>query len=1142
MFARLGVRGRLLLSFFGISAFAVIAAATAMYSFLEVGKALERIIEFRVPSAIASVQLSRQAERIVAAAPALLTVTTAPEHERVSGMIFTEVDRLDSLLNDLERRGTDPTYVEDGRRGVHELRANLDNLHTLIAERLAAGNRKTALLLRLGETHRATQRLLGPGLLLVESSLSRLHGAMAEANPNAKERSELITSLVDSLAASPPLQRAQSEILTINGALLQASTAERVTDLPILALPLERSLDALTKLIQGLEPDLRSSLLARVEEFRSFVSGPDSIVEARRRELDLIAERFATSNRKTALLLRLGETHRATQRLLGPGLLLVESNLTRLRGAMADAGLNAKERSELITSLVNSLAASPSLQRAQSELLTINGALLQTSTTEHVTDLPVLALPLERSLHALTKLGQELEAGLRSSLLARVEEFRSFVSGPDSIVETRRRELGLIAEQLAASNRKTALLLRLGETHRATQRLLGPGLLLVEAGLSRLRGAMADASLNAKERSELITNLVDSLAASPPFQRAQIEELSINGALLQAATAEHPTDLPLLALPLERSLDALTKLAQELEPDLRSSLLARVQEFRSFVSGPDSIVETRRRELDLIAEGRRLLAQNAEVSSRLTNIVSGMVSGAEQDITRANFEALSTQRLSTAVLIAVVALTIISSALIVWLYVGRNIIARLTELSACMESVAGGDLKVHLPSTESDDEIGRMTKALTVFRDTAVEIEESNLREIAQTRQRLLDAIESISEGFCYYDSNDRLVVANNRYRSLIYPGAEETVVEGMAFEKVIRTAAERGYVKDAEDRIDEWVAERLAQHRQPGAPYILQGIDGRWVMVGERRTGDGGTVAIYSDITELKQREKELSEKSKSMEQLSGQIAKYLSPQIYESIFTGKREVKVASHRRKLSIFFSDIAGFTETAEQLESEDLTKLLNHYLTEMSEIALVHGATIDKYVGDAIVIFFGDPETRGVKEDALACVKMAIAMRQKMAELQGTWRDSGIANPLRCRIGINTGFCTVGNFGSEDRMDYTIIGSGVNLASRLESASAPGEILISYETFALVKDEILCKKFGEITVKGVSHPVETYQVVDTYENLGREREVIQDEFPNYSLTIKLEALSPEERNRAVASLSRALDKLGQREDVAAKTAA
>jgi class 3 adenylate cyclase len=614
----------------------------------------------------------------------------------------------------------------------------------------------------------------------------------------------------------------------------------------------------------------------------------------------------------------------------------------------------------------------------------------------------------------------------------------------------------------------------------------------------------------------------------------------INSALLQAATAEHLTDLPVLAIPLERSLDALTKLAQSLEPDLRSSLLARVQEFRSFVSGPDSIVETRRRELDLIAEGRRLLTENAEVSSRLTNAVSGLVTGAELDITRANIEALSTQRLSTGVLIAVVAMTILSSTLIVWLYVGRNIIARLTELSVCMESVAGGDLKVDLPSDESDDEIGRMTKALTVFRDTAVEIEESNLREIGQARQRLMDAIESISEGFCYFDSSDKLVVANNRYRALMYPGEEDAIAEGMTFEQLIRNAAEKGYVKDAEDRVDDWVAERLAQHRRPGAPHVQQRASGVWVMVSERKTGDGGTVAIYSDISELKQREEELSEKSKSMEQLSNQIAKYLSPQIYESIFTGKQEVKVASHRRKLSIFFSDIAGFTETAEQLESEDLTKLLNHYLTEMSEIALAHGATIDKYVGDAIVIFLGDPDTRGIKEDALACVKMAIAMRQKMTELQAIWRDSGIAHPLQCRIGINTGFCTVGNFGSEDRLDYTIIGSGVNLASRLESAASSGEILIAYETYALVKDEILCKNFGEITVKGISHPVETYQVVDAYENLGRESDVIHDEFPNYNLTIKLEEMSSDERSRAVASLSRALDKLGQSEDVAVKT--
>jgi class 3 adenylate cyclase len=300
--------------------------------------------------------------------------------------------------------------------------------------------------------------------------------------------------------------------------------------------------------------------------------------------------------------------------------------------------------------------------------------------------------------------------------------------------------------------------------------------------------------------------------------------------------------------------------------------------------------------------------------------------------------------------------------------------------------------------------------------------------------------------------------------------------------------------------------------------------------MVSERKTGDSGTVAVYSDITELKQREDQLTEKSNAMEQVSNQIAKYLSPQIYESIFTGKREVKVDSYRRKLSIFFSDIAGFTEIADQLASEDLTKLLNHYLTEMSDIALEHGATIDKYVGDAIVIFFGDPETRGVKDDALACVKMAIAMRERMTELQGIWRDSGISKPLQIRIGINTGFCTVGNFGSEERMDYTIIGSGVNLASRLEGAATPDEILVSHETYSMVKDQILCDSAGTMELKGISQPVETYRIVDLYTNLEKDREVVREDFPNFNLEIDVEKLSADEHSRAVVALRRALETL------------
>jgi class 3 adenylate cyclase len=219
-----------------------------------------------------------------------------------------------------------------------------------------------------------------------------------------------------------------------------------------------------------------------------------------------------------------------------------------------------------------------------------------------------------------------------------------------------------------------------------------------------------------------------------------------------------------------------------------------------------------------------------------------------------------------------------------------------------------------------------------------------------------------------------------------------------------------------------------------------------------------------------------------------------------------------------------------TETADRLESEELTELLNHYLTEMSQIALEHGATIDKYVGDAIVIFFGDPDSKGVKEDALVCVKMAIAMRDRMLELQHVWRDSGIGQPLQSRMGIHTDYCTVGNFGSETRMDYTIIGGGVNTASRLETSAIPGEILISYETFAHVRDQVFCEEHGEIDVKGIAYPVATFRVVDLHENLEREEQAIRAELPHLKLDANASLMSAEQRRRAATALREAANRL------------
>ena len=405
------------------------------------------------------------------------------------------------------------------------------------------------------------------------------------------------------------------------------------------------------------------------------------------------------------------------------------------------------------------------------------------------------------------------------------------------------------------------------------------------------------------------------------------------------------------------------------------------------------------------------------------------------------------------------------------------------------------------------------------------------LRRAEQARlrseRRLAEAIESISEGFVCYDGEDRLVICNSNYRNLLYPGLELEFTAGTLFETIIRQAAERGYVKDAEGRVEEWVAERLHQHRNPGEPQVQRRSDGRWVMVSERRTEDGGTVAVYSDITELKQREQDLTEKSNALAALSSKLAKYLAPQVYDSIFTGQQDVKIVSKRKKLTVCFSDLVGFTEITDKMESEDLTQLLNHYLTEMSKIALQYGATIDKYVGDAIVMFFGDPTTLGVKEDALACAQMALAMQARVGELAQQWRNDGIDTPLRCRIGIHTGYCTVGNFGSDDRMDYTMVGGTVNLASRLEHEAQPGGVLISYETFAQVQDEILCEEKGRVQVKGIAQPVATYAVVGLKPDAAQAEAVT----PHLRLDIDPGRMSEDERRRAAQALRDALSKLG-----------
>lgn len=267
----------------------------------------------------------------------------------------------------------------------------------------------------------------------------------------------------------------------------------------------------------------------------------------------------------------------------------------------------------------------------------------------------------------------------------------------------------------------------------------------------------------------------------------------------------------------------------------------------------------------------------------------------------------------------------------------------------------------------------------------------------------------------------------------------------------------------------------------------------------------------------------------------LSHKLSKYLSPQVWQSIFTGERDVRLETQRKKLAIFFSDIKGFTELSEEMEPEALTELLNHYFNEMSEVALKYGGTIDKFVGDSIMVFFGDPTSRGPRADAFACVSMAIEMRKHMKIMRQKWRSQGIKTPLEIRMGISTGYTTVGNFGAENRMDYTIIGKEVNLASRLESLAEPGEILVSYEAFSLIKDKIMCRDKGEITVKGFAKPVPIYEVVDFRRDMGPNRSFLEHEHSGFAMYLDSDKITEKERLAILTALEDAADRLRREEE-------
>lgn len=418
----------------------------------------------------------------------------------------------------------------------------------------------------------------------------------------------------------------------------------------------------------------------------------------------------------------------------------------------------------------------------------------------------------------------------------------------------------LVGERIELAKSKAILLDDILKEHEETMAVLGPWIINVNNDVRRQRTAVDDSRLPAMDRSSSEKELIASLSLLTSLQQILQSVTEIHANLLGAATAEKHERLDLLKIRIQWSMEALRTLATVVGAQPRQLILAEVEYFRRFAEGENNMPLLRARELTLISNGEAVQRENARLSQAVTESVARVVRNTQLDISRATSQASAVRTGISITLLLIVFLSLASSVLIVWLYVGRNLIARLTALSNSMMEIASGNLKIPLPPVDSD-EIGRMAAALAVFRDTAVEVEEKNLREIAEARQRLVDAIESITEGFALYDREDRLVLSNSRYQELMHPGPEDISRPGTSFAHVVRAAAESGLVSEAEGRIEEWIAQRLAQHRDPKGPHVQRRAGGRWIQISERKTAEGGTVAVYTDISELKQHETELSQ-----------------------------------------------------------------------------------------------------------------------------------------------------------------------------------------------------------------------------------------------------------------------------------------
>ena len=212
-----------------------------------------------------------------------------------------------------------------------------------------------------------------------------------------------------------------------------------------------------------------------------------------------------------------------------------------------------------------------------------------------------------------------------------------------------------------------------------------------------------------------------------------------------------------------------------------------------------------------------------------------------------------------------------------------------------------------------------------------------------------------------------------------------------------------------------------------------------------------------------------------------TGELKRFLPPQVAEGLLAGELSSTDGIERRRVTLLFADMVGFTDLSDSLEAEELSDVLNEYLREMSAVAVSHRGTLVSYIGDALMVIFGAPTHDEEPVQAWSAIRAAFEMQARAQELAARIRDRGIPADLRVRVGVNTGTCTVGMYGSDVLRSYTAIGFAVNVAARLQVAAEPGTVVAGFRTYALVKDRVEAEALEPLLLKGASRPVEAWRI-------------------------------------------------------------